>query len=643
MDGSGPRLEDRVEQLLAEARAAELPAARTCLELAKAYLRTDQPADALRWAFAACDASEELVDWMAAASVRRRCSDRLPPLPRRARVAVLGSYTTSQLAALLPVAAARSGVAVEVYEAGYGQYRREVLDPASGLYAFEPDVVVFAVHAGEIDLPAVSTDPAADLDGELTRWTSLWALVRQRTGARVVQHNFALPADEPLGHLTTRLAASAGALRRQLNARLGQAAGDEVSIVDCERLASEVGKRTWFDARYWYRSKQAVSLSCVPLLARHTAAVIAACLGQSKKCLVLDLDNTVWGGVLGEDGIGGVRLGQGEVGEAFTAFQRHVLALKERGVILAVASKNNPEDAREMFAAHPDMVLTLDDVAVFSACWDDKATQLRRIAATLGLGLDSLVFVDDNPAEREVIRQLVPEVDVLPLPADPAGYVRALADYPFFEPATLTAEDAARTELYRARARTAELHQAANSLEEFLGSLDMVATVAPLDELTVPRVAQLIGKTNQFNLTGRRRSLGEVAALADDPSCVALCVRLRDRFADHGLVGVLIAFRRGDALDVDTWLMSCRVIGRTLEHEMLAQLAAQAAAEGRPRLRGTYVRTAKNAQVADLYPRLGFRPVPLGEPEDGRTEWEALVAELPASPGFVTVPGASSP
>lgn len=628
---------ERLQQLLARISGTERPAPRLCLDLAKAYSRLDRPADALRWAFAGCDASEELVDWIAAASVLRTCADRLPPMPRRAKVAVLGSYTTSQLCALLPVAAARSGVAVEVYEAGYAQYRQEILNPASGLYAFDPDIVLLAVHAGEIDLPTVSADPEADLERELVRWTSLWDLVRQRCGARVVQHNFALPPEEPLGHLTSRVPGASGTLRRRLNERLGEAAGDDVLIVDCEHLASTVGKRTWFDPRYWFWSKQAVSLSSLPLLVRHTGAVVAAALGQSKKGLVLDLDNTLWGGVLGEDGIEGVRLGRDEVGEAFVAFQRYVLALKERGVVLAVASKNNPEDAREMFIKHPDMVLTLNDVAVFSASWDDKATQLRHIAETLGVGLDSLVFVDDNPAERETIRRLVPEVDVLPLPDDPAGYVRALGDYPFFEPASLTAEDASRTDMYRARAQLAEHQQSSDSLEDFLQSLDMVATLIPLDGMSIPRVAQLIGKTNQFNLTGRRRSLAEVTELAADPSCLPVCVRLRDRFADHGLVGVLLAFRReDDVAEIDTWLLSCRVIGRTLEHEMLRLLAEQAAALGCTRLRGGYVPTAKNALVADLYPRLGFRALTSDPPQE-RTDWELALDMMPVTPGFITV------
>ncbi|MCM3924172.1 HAD-IIIC family phosphatase, partial [Frankia sp. AiPs1] len=565
--------------------------------------------------------------------VLRRCLPAVAPLPRSVRVAVLGSYTTSQFAALLPLAAARAGVAIETYECGYGQYRQEILDPGSGLYSFAPDVVVLAVHAGEAALPAVADEPDAAVAAEVGRWTALWETIRARCGARIVQHTFAVPGEVALGHLALRTGGARPTLLARVNAELGRAARDGIGLVDCERLAADVGKRAWFDARYWHRAKQAVSLAQVPLLARHTAAVIGAQLGMSRKCLVLDLDNTLWGGVLGEEGLAGIALGDGAVGEAFAAFQDYVVELKDRGVVLAVCSKNNEADAREAFERHPGMRLRLDDIAMFSACWDDKPTQLRRIAATLGLGLDALVFVDDNPAEREAVRQLVGEVDVLALPADPHGYVRALADYPFFETAALTAEDAARTATYRARAELAAAEAAAPSLAEFHRGLDMTATVVGLDELTLPRVAQLVGKTNQFNLTGRRRSADEIARLAADPGTAVLCVRLADRFADHGLVAVVIAVQTGDALAVDTWLMSCRVIGRTLEDEVAGLILAEARRRGLARVVGEHRPSAKNALVAGLYERLGFTRVDApDEPSaPGTTHW-SRAADAPYAP-----------
>lgn len=621
------------DDLLAQAAQHEVPPGALCLRLARALAKLGDGEGALGWALRVVDADDDFTAWQGAAALLPRL-DTAPGARRSAKVAVLGSSTTSQLVAMLRLAARAGGVDLELYEAGYGQYRQEVLDPASGMYRFGPDLVVLAVHAGEVQLPALADDPAAAVDAEVARWASLWDAVRAHGGARVIQHGFAVPPEAPFGHLGLRLPGVRTSMLHALNARLGEAAGDDVALVDCDRLASWIGKAQWFDARYWHLSKQAVSLGATPLLARHLAAVVAAELGLTRKCLVLDLDNTLWGGVVGEDGLAGIALGGTARGEAFLAFQDHVLALKARGVILAVCSKNNDADAREVFTAHPDMRIRLEDVACFSAGWAPKHEQLRRIAEELDLGLDALVFVDDNPAEREVVRQHLPEVDVLALPPDPAGYVAALAAYPRFEAATFTDEDRRRTEQYRGRAQVREAAATATSLDEFHRSLEMVATVRPLDERDLPRVAQLMGKTNQFNLTTRRHGPAELERFAADPDVVALTLRLRDRFTDHGLVSVLIAVPDGggEALEVDSWLMSCRVIGRTVEQELLQHLTAEALRRGHRRITATYRPTQKNAMVADLYPRLGFTAEPAGDGDgEGVTRWAYDVAALGAT------------
>ncbi len=532
---------------------------------------------------------------------------------------MLGSYTTNQLVPMLELAGLQMGIGITSYECPFGQYRQEILDPNSGLHRFSPDIVVLATHAGETALPPMSDDPAAAVEGELRRWTGLWSALAERSQARLVQHNFALPPEAPMGHLGARLPGSRYRMLLAVNAALGEAAGDRVSVVDCDRVASWFGKRRWFDDKYWALAKQAVSLEAIPVLARHTAAVMAADLGLSRKCLVLDLDNTLWGGVIGEDGLAGIALGAGPLGEAFVAFQGLIRQLKDKGVILAVCSKNNEADARLPFQEHPDMVLRLEDIACFMANWNPKPENLRAIARVLNIGLDSLVFVDDNPAEREVVRQLVPEVDVLTLPADPMHYARALGDCLSFETSSFTAEDAERTRQYQAQARIAELESAATSLEEFHRSLHMQALVTPFDELHLPRIVQLIGKTNQFNLTTRRHSLSTVRKFMEDERCVHLALKLRDRFTDHGLVSVLIAFKKGDALEIDTWLMSCRVIGRTVEAELLSHLCRHAQRLHCQRLRGTYIPTAKNAMVRDVFERFGFQLV--SETQEA-TVWE---------------------
>ena len=629
-------LRGALESYLGAATGTEIPPAALCLRLARTCLALGDEAEALRWAAAVTDDGDDFGSWHSAATLVQGIATAPPASGlRAARLALLGSYTTTQLGPLLRLAALRRGVLLEVRECAYGQYRQEILDPASATHDFDPELVLLAVHEGEVRLPPFSDTPAADVETELHRWTGLWNALRERSTARIVQHNFAIPPEVPLGHLATRLPGARYRMLQALNHRLGEAAGDQVSIVDCDRLAAWVGKQHWFDPRYWHHAKQAVGLGALPLLARHTAAVIAADLGLRRKCLVLDLDNTLWGGVIGEDGLAGIRLGNGVDGEAFCAFQEYIARLKDTGIILAVCSKNNPADAREPFEKHPEMRLSLDDFAAFQANWESKAENLRAIARTLSIGLDALVFVDDNPAEREVIRQLLPEVAVVPLPEDPAHYVRCLSEHLHFESSSFTAEDTARTAQYRARAQVQQLETGAESLESFYRSLHMQATVRPFDDVDLPRVAQLIGKSNQFNLTTRRHSLAQLQAFMRDPDCVHFSLRLRDRFTDHGLVAVMIAFRRGPVLDVDTWLMSCRVIGRTVEAEMLHQLCRRALELGCSSLRGTYLPTAKNAMVSGIFERFEFQHIDEDVPA-GATVWRYDLEERgPIRNGFI--------
>jgi FkbH-like protein len=612
-------IEAALASYLAAADSSEVPPAQLCLRIARCLHALDRPTDACRWALRVVDAGDRFADWHAAWELIRRCGPAHEALKLRTlRMAVLGSYTTRQLVSALRLASMRQGIALEVYECEFGQYRQEILDPDSGMYRFAPECVVLAVHAGEVSLPAFSETPTAAVEEEVRRWTGLWRTFAANSGARLVQHGFAIPPEVPLGHLASALPGSRLRMLQSLNQSLADEAGSRVTMVDCDRLAALAGKERWFDARYWHLAKQAVSLEVVPLLAKHTVAVARASLGITRKCLVLDLDNTLWGGVIGEDGLAGIRLGSGPEGEAFSAFQQYVAELKSRGVILAVSSKNNEHDAREPFERHPDMRLRLDDVAVFVANWEPKVEALRTIARTLNIGLDSLVFVDDNPVERQAIRQLLPEVDVVTLPPDPSQYVRTLSGYLHFETATFTAEDGRRTEQYRARARSIELEASAESLEDFLRSLEMTAAIEPFNDFDIPRIAQLVGKSNQFNLTTRRHSTQQLDAFRADPDCIHFSLRLRDRFTDHGLVGLMIAFVQGTVLEIDSWLMSCRVIGRTVEAEMLAHLSRRALDRGCSVLRGRYIPTAKNALVRDIFPRFGFEQV---DDVEGTTTW----------------------
>lgn len=600
--------------------AVTIPAAASlCLKLARCYDRMGNHSEACRWALSLVDANDDYTAWQAGWTLFQRNAERAAwPTARTVKVAIAGSYTTTQLGTMLRLAAARIGIRLDLYESPYGQYQQDIIDPGSPLYRFSPDIVVLAVHEGDVHLAEFSSDPTAEVQAEITRWTTLWNLVTTQSRARIVQHNFALPSDIPAGHLATRLPGSRYMMTQALNMGLGQAAGTAVSIVDCERLSALIGKQRWCDPRYWNMSKQAVALDALPLLAKHTAAVIAADIGLSRKCLVLDLDNTLWGGVIAEDGLAGIRLGHGAEGEAFVAFQEYLLKLKRKGVILAVCSKNNHADAIQPFQQHPEMRMKMQDIALFIANWNSKPENIRTIADTLQIGLDSLVFVDDNPVEREIVRKFLPQVDVLPMPEDPAYYVRTLSQYLLLETASMTAEDSERTTQYQARAQIKALEASANSIEDFYRSLQMQALVTPFEETQLPRIAQLIGKTNQFNLTTRRHGTAQLEAFVRDTTCVHLALRLRDRYADHGLVSVMIARRDGSTLDIDTWLMSCRVIGRTVEATMLEHLCRRALELGCTSIRGTYIPTPKNAMAAEAYPKQGFSRL---DTNDGTEIW----------------------
>ncbi len=557
-----------------------------------------------------------------------------PPGAPRIRVALIGSFTADLLGRVLRVTLRRCGIDAVVDVYGIGQYGSLTADPGSALYRSDPDFVVLAVHHDELGLPDHSTAPDEDVEAEIRRWRSLWRRIQANSRARVVHWLFALPDDLVVNALDVRLPGSRYRMAVRVNAGLAAAAGKDVLVVDCDRLAGVAGKLAWFDDRSWRMAKQPFASDVLPLPARETAGLIAADLGLAKKCLVLDLDNTLWGGVIGEAGVHGIVLG-GDAGEGFVRFQRHVRMLKERGIILAVCSKNNPADAESPFQEHPDMLLRLSDISCFSASWEPKPEQLRRIAEHLGIGLDSLILVDDDPVERAQVRALLPEVEVVDLPESSWEYVRAVRNHPLLQQAWVTEEDAARTDAYRARDRAKQYEEESDTLEDFYRGLEMSARFAPVDANSLPRVAQMVVKTNQFNVLSRRHSAARLAELVAGPGTLHLTARLRDRFTDHGLVGFLLARTDGDTAEVDSWLLSCRVIGRDLERSMFGAFAREAAATGLRRLVGEYLPTQKNHLVADLYQRLGFRLV--REAPDGATRWQYDLVQqgLPESSPFI--------
>jgi FkbH-like protein len=527
------------------------------------------------------------------------------------RFAILGGPTTLQLRQLIEVFLAGEGIAVEVYEADYGLFRQEILSDGSGLDEFGPEIIFLATDARDVrNFPPIGANEstvARLADAEINAWEQLWERARSRWNASLIQNNFALPPHSIFGHFASRHPASREHYLARLNHLLAENAPGSVILHDLNSLAAEAGASSWFDSRFYYEFKMPCGPDCLPTYAYSVTVLLRAHLGRSKKVLALDLDNTLWGGVVGDLGAGGIKLGQGSgEGEAFLAFQQFAKDLAQRGIILAVCSKNDADKAREPFEKRADMVLRLSDISAFVANWENKADNLRTIANRLALNLDSFVFVDDNPAERALVRRFVPEVAVPDLPEDPAGYIAAVSRHRYFELTSFTQEDRSRSQFYAENARRDALKSEATDLATFLRSLAMNMLVEPVTELNIERATQLINKSNQFNLTTRRYSLAEIRETSKSPEWRTRTFSLRDQLGDNGLISVILLSRRGNDLVIDTWVMSCRVLQRGVEQFIRNELVDLCRAENCDHLIGSFIPTAKNGMVGDLYGRLGF-------------------------------------
>ena len=457
---------------------------------------------------------------------------------------------------------------------------------------------------------------------ELGRFEVIWEKIETKLGALVIQNNFDLPPLRPLGNLEGAAAYGRVSFLMRLNAEFANHARthSRFLIHDIQYLSAQLGLNNWFETTYWYSFHSAISPAATVVLAQSLAAMVKSVFGRSKKCLVLDLDNTLWGGVIGDDGMEGLLLGRDNAaGEAFQDFQHYVKQLQRRGILLAVCSKNDTEIATQGFS-HPDSVLRLEDFSAFKANWNPKPDNIREIAFELNIGLDSFVFVDDNPAERALVAAQLPEVSVPDIGSDVTRFAQALERERYFEVNQVEKEDLSRGSYYGANVQRNVSQGKFEDYCEFLDSLEMVAEIAPFAPLYLERITQLINKTNQFNLTTRRCTSAEVQAMAKDPQCLTLYGRLSDRFGDNGLVSVLAGHKAGATLEIDVWLMSCRVLKREMELAMFDALVEQCQARGICKILGVYIPTRKNGMVSGLYNELGFTNIE--KAEDGRQVWE---------------------
>lgn len=547
------------------------------------------------------------------------------------KVSIVGGSTLYPLSELIEHAIEMHVGSVEIKSGDFNNYRSEIYSSAGELYRFNPDFVILIPEERSCRYCGTINDSKNAVSIEIERnaqeLLDLCSTIRDNCSAEVILCNFALPANHDLGPLMTKSPASAWNFRKSINYVLGTMSPNYVHICDIEFLAYRHGALRVTDDRSWFESKQAYSPSLQVEIAKEIGHLIASLRSAAKKVLVLDLDNTLWGGTVGDDGVDGIEIGDTSPrGEAFKAFQVYIRSLIDRGVLLGICSKNEFDNAVEPFRIHPEMILREDHFVSIKANWEPKAKNLIEMAEELKLGLDSFVFVDDNPAEIEIVKQFAPDVTTILLSDDPSTYVRQLQESRLFERSVVTDEDSERTKQYRQQAERRQFENSAVDMDSYLRSLGMVARISRFSRLDLPRIAQLINKSNQFNLTTRRRSEAEIESLMSDHNIVGLSVRLTDRFGDHGLISVVIArIQGGKILEIDTWLMSCRVLKREVEQVVLNELVRIAEHMSCGTIRGVYLPTAKNGMVRDLLPSLGFRTL---KDDKSQVEFELSVDEF---------------
>lgn len=574
-----------------------------------------------------------------AAFVASRFETIAPYLPMaRTRLFLLRSFTIEPVVPFLRARCYAAGIDATVDVGSFNTYAQEFLDPDSALYRSDPHVAILAVRTADIvpELWDAYLDQSpeavqATVERTIQAYAQWIAAFRRRSAGVLLLHTLELPVMAGGGVLGDQAVDGQPDAIERINRGIREAAAGHhgVHVVNYDALVARHGRVRWHDERRWHTIRMPLAADALDQLAREYVRFLHPITGRVCKVLALDLDNTLWAGIVGEDGPSGIRMGLEYPGAAHRALQRAALDLTRRGVMLAVCSRNNPDEALEILRGHPDMLLRPHHFAAMRIGWEDKGEALCALARELNIGLDAIAFFDDNPRERDCVRARVPDVHVIDVPDDPMEYADVLRACPLFERLVTSVEDLRRDQLVADGRQRSAVKARATSLEEFYRSLDMVAEVGRVDALTIDRVAQLTQKTNQFNLTTRRYSEAQIAATAADPAARVLWLRLRDRFGDAGVVGVAITRTVGAVTEIDTLLLSCRVIGRTVEEALLAAVAGEARAAGATRLVGTFIPTPKNAPARDFYRDHGFSPL---ERDGDETRWERDLTSAPVQP-----------
>lgn len=528
------------------------------------------------------------------------------------KIALLGDTATQLLSIAIKGMGICRGYHIDLFEADYNQVERQFLDPTSELFSFNADYIV--VFQSSHKLGEAHSQMNHEQQSKLAKnRLSFVEEICELTKAKIVYLNYAQIDDAVFGSYANHIESSLTWQVRLLNLELMKLTQtyNNFFVCDIDALQSKLGRDFMFAPNVYVSTEMILSMQAVPYVASRIMDIVCAIQGRLKKCLILDLDNTLWGGVIGDDGLEGIQLGHSlGIGKAYTEFQMWVKKLKQRGIIICIASKNNEDTAKEPFEKHPDMVLKLDDIAVFQANWETKVDNIRTIQRILNIGFDSMVFLDDNPFERNMVRENIQDITVPELPENPEYYLEYLYGENLFETASYSNADKDRTKQYQVEAKRVSLSKTFTNEADFLKSLNMFSIVSGFTKFNTPRVAQLSQRSNQFNLRTIRYSEADISAMAEDPNVIDLSFTLEDKFGDNGMIAVVIMRKQDvETLFIDTWFMSCRVLKRGMEIFTLNTMVERAKAAGYKKIIGEYLPTPKNKMVMDHYLNLGFKKI----------------------------------
>lgn len=541
------------------------------------------------------------------------------------KIGVVGSSSIQLVVSVLRVLLCRYGIYPEIYEGEYNGISLDVFDDDSALYKFNPSFIVVLpdyhdVYYQKPNVLATEEEVTRQVSDVVSYYINICEKIHEKLPrCQILLSNFVEPIEEPLGNLGGNYLFSTGIFYKLINIEFIKQRKQYVLILDMNKTADYIGKKNWFDESAYFLSKSGFALENIGYCCDTIARQFEALLGKPRKCLVMDLDNTLWGGVVGDLGYDGIMLDPNDAeGEAYINFQKYVLLLKERGVILAVCSKNDFENAKEPFDKNENMILKYEDISAFVANWSDKVTNIREISKELNIGTDSLVFFDDNPTEREIVKEFLPEVKVVDVPKDPALYVRALNQEFCFEWTELTKEDIGRVQSYTDNRERTELLATCDNYDEFLKKLEMKVLWKKVSDQTISRFAQLTNKSNQFNLRTQRYTEAEINDMSRNDEYELFTVSMNDKFSNYGIIACVILHYDGDSCFIDNWVMSCRVLKKTVENFTIDKIVKRAREKGTKIIRGEYIPSKKNSMVKSLLSDLGFS---VERQDDERTDY----------------------